>query len=116
MSGSDILNQDEIDALLASAEDTTEVPTQNNPLFELMVAPGFQGGPILATFNVEDTAKVNDYLQNPQVRSLLTGEQRYAKFAWGKTDEDSEVASLYALKGPGMRQPTEPALLLYLTI
>src|SRR5690606_33106582 len=48
--------EDEIDALLASAEDTTEATAQNNPLFDIMVAPGFQGGPILATFRVEDTA------------------------------------------------------------
>src|SRR5690606_16394857 len=55
--------EDEIDALLASAEDTTEVTAgQQNPLFDLIVSPGFQGGPVLATFSVQDTAKVNDYL------------------------------------------------------
>ncbi|MGB7843891.1 MAG: protein translocase subunit SecDF [Salinimicrobium sp.] len=96
---------DEIDALLESADDTTEVAQQNNPLFDLMVSPGFQGGPVLATFHVEDTAQVNSYLKMPQVRSLLTGDQRYAKFVWGKTEEGSEAAALYALKGNRQNEP-----------
>lgn len=96
---------DEIDALLESANDTAQVAQENNPLFELMVSPGFQGGPVLATFAVEDTAKVNQYLNNPQVRSLLPAEQRYTKFVWGKTDDDSEVASLYALKANRENEP-----------
>lgn len=98
-------SQSEIDELLASAEDTTEAATQNNPLFDLMAAPGFQGGPVLATFNIGDTAKVNQYLKMPQVRSLLSGDQRYAEFAWGKTDEDDQFASLYALKGNRENEP-----------
>ncbi|MFD2518086.1 protein translocase subunit SecDF [Salinimicrobium flavum] len=97
--------QDEIDALLQSADDTTEVAQQNNPLLELMVSPGFQGGPVLASFAVEDTAQVNQYLKMSQVRNLLPAEQRYAKFVWGKTDEDSDVASLYALKGNRQNEP-----------
>ncbi len=96
---------DEIDALLESADDTTEVAGQKNPLFDLMASPGFQGGPVLATFPVEDTAQVNAYLKMPQVRSLLEGDQRYAKFVWGKTDEDSDVAALYALKGNRQNEP-----------
>ena len=95
----------EIDALLESANDTAQVAQENNPLFQLMVSPGFQGGPVLATFAVEDTAKVNQYLSNPQVRSLLPAEQRYAKFVWGKTDDDSDVASLYALKANRQNEP-----------
>lgn len=96
---------DEIDALLASAEDTTDVDSQNNPLFGLMVQPGFQGGPVLATFAVEDTAQVSSYLNMSQVRALLPLEQRYAKFVWGKTAEDSPVAELYALKSNRQDQP-----------
>ncbi|NJX17327.1 protein translocase subunit SecDF, partial [Tamlana crocina] len=60
---------DEIDALLQSADDSVEVAQQNNPLFDLMVSPGFQGGPVLATFNIKDTAKVSQYLNMPQVRN-----------------------------------------------
>ena len=96
---------DEIDELLAEAEDTTELAAQNNPLFDLMAQPGFQGGPIVATFAVEDTAQVNDYLNMPQVRSLLPAEHRYVEFAWGKTDEDSEVVELYALRGNRENEP-----------
>ncbi|MDX1753436.1 MAG: protein translocase subunit SecDF [Salinimicrobium sediminis] len=96
---------DEIDALLESADDSVEVAQQNNPLFDLMVSPGFQGGPVLATFNIEDTAKVTQYLNMPQVRSLLQGEQRYAKFVWGITDEDDAAAPLYALVGNRQNEP-----------
>lgn len=97
--------QDEIDALLESANDTAQVAEQNNPLFDLMAAPGFQGGPVLATFNIADTAKVRQYLNMPQVRNLLEGEQRYAKFVWGITGEDDVVAPLYALKGNRQNEP-----------
>ncbi len=96
---------DEIDALLESANDTAEVAQQNNPLFDLMVSPGFQGGPVLATFPVEDTAQVNDYLNMSQVRSLLPTDKRYVKFVWGKTDENTEVAELYALQGNRQNEP-----------
>ncbi|MHA6281394.1 protein translocase subunit SecDF [Salinimicrobium sp. CAU 1759] len=97
--------QDEIDALLESANDTAQVAEQNNPLFDLMASPGFQGGPVLATFNIEDTAKVREYLNMPEVRSLLEGEQRYAKFVWGITSEDDEAAPLYALIGNRQNEP-----------
>ncbi len=97
--------QDEIDALLEAANDTAQVAEQNNPLFDLMVSPGFQGSPILATFNIADTAKVTRYLNMPEVRNLLQGEQRYAKFVWGITNEDDEVAPLYALKGNRQNEP-----------
>lgn len=95
----------EIDELLADAEDSTEVETGNNPLFDLMVSPGFQGGPVLANFKVQDTAKVMDYLQDPQIRSLLPSEMRYAKFVWGVPEEDTETAALYALKGNRNMEP-----------
>lgn len=96
---------DEINALLESANDTAQAPRQTNPLFALMVSPGFQGGPVLGNFAVEDTARVNQYLNMPQVRSLLPAEQRYAKFVWGKTDDDSQIASLYALKANRQNEP-----------
>ncbi|MDX1720215.1 MAG: protein translocase subunit SecDF, partial [Salegentibacter mishustinae] len=39
----------DIDELLAESEESTdEVSTGNNPLFELVEGPGFQGGPVLA--------------------------------------------------------------------
>ncbi len=96
---------DEIDELLADSEDSTEVETGNNPLFDLIVSPGFQGGPVIATFKVQDTAKVMDYLQNPQIRSLLPSDMRYAKFVWGVADEDTQTTGLYALKGNRNMEP-----------
>ncbi|WP_037373682.1 protein translocase subunit SecDF [Salinimicrobium xinjiangense] len=97
--------RDEIDALLESANDTTAQTAEQNPLFDLMASPGFQGGPVLATFNIEDTARVNRYLKMPQVRSILEGEQRYAKFVWGITEEGDAAAPLYALKGNRQNEP-----------
>ena len=96
---------DEIDELLADSADSTEVETGNNPLFDLIVSPGFQGGPVLATFKVQDTAKVMDYIQNPQIRSLLPNDMRYAKFVWGVPDEDTQTTGLYALKGNRNMEP-----------
>ncbi len=95
----------DIDELLAESEESTdEVSAGNNPLFELVEGPGFQGGPVLAYFSVQDTAKVNKYLSMPQVRSLLPAEQRYAKFAWGIPEEEG-VVGLYALKGNRNMEP-----------
>jgi SecD/SecF fusion protein len=95
----------DIDELLAESEESTdELSTGNNPLFELVEGPGFQGGPVLAYFSVQDTAKVNKYLSMPQVRSLLPAEQRYAKFAWGIPEEEG-VVGLYALKGNRNMEP-----------
>lgn len=99
------VEEDEIDALLASAEDTTKTDSQNNPLFDLMAQPNFQGGPVLATFEVEDTAQVNQYLNMSQVRALLPSEKRYTKFVWGKTGEEDEFTSLYALVGNRQNEP-----------
>ncbi len=95
----------EIDELLADAEDTTEVDTGNNPIFDLIVSPGYQGGPVLATFKVQDTAQVMDYLRKPQIRSLLPSEHRYAKFVWGVPDEETQTTALYALKGNRNMEP-----------
>ena len=94
----------DIDDLLADAEDSTAVKT-NNPLFDLVVGPGSQGGPVLAYFNVQDTARVNDYLAMPQVRNLLPAEQRYARFVWGVPDGEANATGLYALKSNRENEP-----------
>lgn len=88
---------EEIEALLASAEDSSEVQSANNPLLDLMVSPGFQGSPVLASFASKDTAQVREYLNMPQVRSLLPADLRYAEFVWGVAKDN--VTDLYALKG-----------------
>lgn len=90
--------EDEIEALLASAEDSVETQTTgNNPLLDLVVSPGFQGSPVLASFAVSDTAQVRQYLNMPQVRSLLPANLRYTEFAWGVPK--GNIAELYAIKG-----------------
>ncbi|GAA0873463.1 protein translocase subunit SecDF [Gangjinia marincola] len=88
----------DIENLLADAEDSTEVAVDRGPLFETLVAPGQAQGPVLATFEAEDREQVIEYLNMPQIRSLLPAEQRYVKFVWGKQEEDSELVDLYALK------------------
>ena len=95
----------ELDELLAGAEDTTSVENANAPLFDLIVAPGYAGGPVIANFQVQDTGKVMNYLRNPQVRSLLPSEMRYAKFVWGVPDDETETTGLYALKGNRSMEP-----------
>jgi SecD/SecF fusion protein len=94
----------------AETGDTGEV----NPLIDLIRAPGYNGGPVLASFELKDKQLVTDYLNNPQVRALLTPEQRYSKFVWGipqvqqTTGEDSqsiELVELYALKGNRDNEP-----------
>lgn len=94
---SETSEDDEIEALLASSEDTAQTQQSGtNPLLELVVSPGFQGSPVLATFRAQDTAQVREYLNMSQVRSLLPADMRYAEFAWG-VQQDNFV-ELYALK------------------
>ncbi len=103
---SDVEPQDEenaqdsqIDDLLGDAEtDSTAVATVN-PVFDLLKGQGYQGGPIIAKFEIKDKETVLDYLNRPEVRALLPSEQRYAKFVFGKPEKDSELVDLYALIG-----------------
>ncbi len=87
-----------IDELLGdTTTDSTAVDV--NPLFDLIKGQGYQGGPIIAKFDVKDKQKVLNYLNSPQVRELLPAEQRYVKFVFGKPEKDGELVDLYALKG-----------------
>ncbi|MGB8705422.1 MAG: protein translocase subunit SecDF, partial [Gillisia sp.] len=89
---------EQINKLLANAEDTTQTQNAaNNPLLDLVVSPGYEGGPILASFRVKDTAQVRSYLNRPQVRALLPADLHYAEFAWGVPKDN--IVALYALKG-----------------
>ena len=85
-----------------------------NPLIDLIRAPGYSGGPVLASFEAKDQQKISEYLNNPKVRALLTPEQRYVKFVWGipqiqQTNEEDtqsiELVELYALKGNRENKP-----------
>ncbi|MBB68951.1 MAG: protein translocase subunit SecDF [Flavobacteriaceae bacterium] len=93
--------------------------TETNPLFDLIRSMGYNGGPVLASFESKDQETISDYLNNPKVRALLAPEQRYVKFVWGipqfmetEADEDTdqeveslELVELYALKGNRENKP-----------
>ncbi|WMI64390.1 protein translocase subunit SecDF [Aestuariibaculum sp. YM273] len=97
--------EDAIDDLLGDATtDSTAVDTVN-PIFDLIRGPGYQGGPIVAYFEVADKDQVLEYLNMPQVRALLPAEMRYVKFAFGKPETNSEVVGLYALAGNRDNEP-----------
>lgn len=91
----------DVDKLLTGvSKDSAAASTKDlGPLFSLMQGQGYQGSPVLGFFHIKDTAKVNALLKEPQVRSLLTGEQRFARFVWAKVKKGEAIAQLYALKG-----------------
>lgn len=94
--------QKKADTLLgAGAESEDNVV---NPLFDKIIGGG--GGPILAIFNVSDTAKVSSFLRRDNIRALLPSELRFAKFAFGKpisvkneAGVEVQAVELYALRG-----------------
>jgi SecD/SecF fusion protein len=88
-----------IDDLLGDAVTDSTVVATVNPIFDLIRGQGFQGGPVIARFELKDKETVLNYLNMPQVRALLPVEQRYVKFAFGKPEKDSEIVDLYALIG-----------------
>lgn len=95
--------KDTLAALLTDA-DSTANEKGNNPLFDKIIGQG--GGPVLALFSPKDTAAINGYFKRQDIRNLLQGDQRYAKFVWGKPETikndkgvESESLALYALKG-----------------
>jgi len=77
------------------------------PIISKIISAGYQGGPVIATFSLKDTATINSYLRMPQVRSLLANDQRYARFVWEKPKETTIneagdviiTSDLYALRG-----------------
>ncbi len=94
-----------IEDLLEDAEDSTQIETQVNPIFDLIAVQGNQGGPVIVTVEKKNTDQFMAYLNDPKVRALLPAELRYAKFAWGKPVKDSELIDLYAIKGNRDNQP-----------
>lgn len=89
-----------IDSLLTDkAKDSASPVKGANPLFEKL-SPGQMGSPIIGIASTKDTAKINEYLQRNDIRSLLAPDQRYVRFAWGKEDvrKNQGVLELYALK------------------
>jgi SecD/SecF fusion protein len=102
--------KDELDDLLGEVSDSLKTETIQN-LFSVLTPsiPQSQNqiSSAVATAKVSDTAKVNAYLANREVRALLTGDMRYAKFLWDAkpfsatlTDSNESVSliQLYAVK------------------
>jgi len=90
----------EIDDLLGTASDSTFVEV--NPILDAFKGQGYAGGPIVGTFDAKEQQRISDYLKMPEVRSLLTPDQIYAKFVWGipqLDDEGNELVELYVLQG-----------------
>ncbi len=94
-----------IENLLEDAEDSTDIEAQVNPLFDLIVGQGRQGGPVVATVEKKNADQFMAYLNDPKVKALLPVEQRFMKFAWGKPEKDSEFLDLYAIKGNRDNEP-----------
>lgn len=88
---------DSIDALLGEAEtETDSISNTNSSLFSYLQPTG-QASSIIGYAAVKDTANVNKYLNNKQVRALLTGEYKYVKFLWD-AKATNDVLPLYAIK------------------
>ncbi|MEH6765541.1 MAG: protein translocase subunit SecDF [Aequorivita antarctica] len=98
--------EDDVSKLLGGQDVKDSLVNDNkaNPILSKMVSLGSQGSPVIATFRLKDTSTINGYLRNPQVKSLLPTELRFAKFVWGLPEADAqlngeEITALYALKG-----------------
>lgn len=101
-------DDDDFESLLTDDSDTSDVDDEElfNPLFDVF-APNYDfqenrpgRGPIVGYTRVQDTAKVNEYLNMPQVRQLLPGSMRYTKFVWSaKPEGPDQLVYLLALKG-----------------
>ena len=114
-----IEDEDVISDIIGDSDAESAEEVNANPILNLIRAPGYNGGPVLASFEAKDQELVAEYLAKPEVRSLLTPDQRYAKFVWGKsqstkinpdeesngTDESIELVELYALKGNRDNKP-----------
>lgn len=98
-----------VDSLLAE-DDTTAAPGSFSPFLKVF-APNvdenqqFRQGPILGFAAVKDTAKVNEYLRQPRIKALLTGQQRYTKFFWTAKPTDDNILFLFAAKSDREGRP-----------
>ena len=89
----------EIEDLLADVEVKADsLTTEKNPLLDLIIGTGFQGGPVLAQFYEKDVPTVDSYLNNPKVRQLIPANKRFTKFLWGIPDPETKIVDLYIIK------------------
>ncbi len=97
---STVIADAEIDDLLGEVKDSVDFET-SNPLFSKLFVrfPQTQNdiSSILASANINDTAKVNQYLAMKEIRNLLPTELKYAKFSWD-VKANNDIINLYALK------------------
>jgi len=92
-------NTSEIDDLLADVEVRADsLSMDKNPLLDLIISTGFQGGPVLAQVYEKDLTTVDSYLNNPKVRQLLPASKRFTKFLWGIPDPETKIVDLYIIK------------------
>ncbi len=89
------------------ANDTAQdLLNQFNPLFEVFLmnttqdGQRFGEGPLVGYALIKDTAKVNEYINHPEVQKLLPAQLKYAKFLWGAKpiDDNETLLGLYAIK------------------
>ena len=89
----------EIDDLLADVEVKADsLSMDKNPLLDLIISTGYQGGPVLAQVYEKDLATVDSYLNNPKVRQLLPASKRFTEFLWGIPDPETKIVDLYIIK------------------
>ncbi len=94
--------ENEIDELLGEVKDSVDTKAAN-PLFSILMPnipqSANQLSSVIGSATVSDTAKINGYLAQKEVRNLLPSEMKYAKFLWDhKPIENTEVINLYAIK------------------
>ena len=91
--------ESQLEAALGEVTTDSTAVAEVNPLFDLIKGQGYQGGPVIAIFDIKDKQKVTDYLSRPEIKSLLSPEQRFVKFMWGIESPESELIELYAIQG-----------------
>ena len=98
--------ESKIDDLLADVEANDSITSSaKNPLFDLIVGTGYQGGPVIAQFLEKDQVKVEAYLSDPEIRQLLPNDKRYTKFLFGKADSSTKIVDLYVIKANRNNMP-----------
>ncbi|CAM1370367.1 Multifunctional fusion protein [Tenacibaculum litoreum] len=95
----------DIDDLLGESADSTKVETQKNLftyLYPNVAQSPQQVSSLVAQARVQDTAKVNSFLHNKEVRALLPNNLKYTKFLWDYKSQagadGTEIIGLYAIK------------------
>lgn len=91
--------ESQLEAALGEVTADSTALAEVNPMFDLIKGQGYQGGPVIAIFDIKDKQIVTDYLSRPEIKSLLSPEQRFVKFMWGIESPESELIELYAIQG-----------------